>query len=205
VAADIRTVAQLGLPAAEASIGIGALKFFGCITGMAGGMVNYVASMQKTDDQSAVGNADAAFAYRISAVASLGTAFTSAGLAAGTLASTSEERAIGGAVVRTVATRLAANAVIGTVGGIGLTISGIGLVLLGAGVVFQIGAIALTPTDIQRWLGRSYFGRDGGIIFSGKRHDMFPKGDWSAERDEFNGVLKKAAQAQADLEKGKAN
>jgi hypothetical protein len=154
--------------------------------------------MQKASDQGTTGNNYAARLYQISAVASLGTAFTPGALAAGSFASTLEARVIGGAVVRTVTSRLAANAVIGTLGGVGLTVSGIGLVLLGAGVVFQVAAIALTPSEVQRWLGRSYFGRDGGIIFSGKRSDMFSKGDWKAERDEFNNVLKIAADAQAD-------
>jgi hypothetical protein len=58
----------------------------------------------------------------------------------------------------------------------------VGLVFLGVDLAAQVAAIILTPSDLQRWLGRSYFGRDGGVIFSGKRDDMFPKGDWKAEK-----------------------
>lgn len=78
--------------------------------------------------------------------------------------------------------RMGATGALATVGGVSLTVSGVGLVLLGVGVAFQIGAVALTPTPLQRWLSRSYFGRDPSILsLSGKRDDMFAKGDWTAE------------------------
>ncbi|OFA05505.1 T6SS effector BTH_I2691 family protein [Duganella sp. HH101] len=198
VGAELRVVARLGHQAVGAHIGIGLLKIGGSITGIAGGAVNYVASQKKSDDQRALGNKDAARLYNYSAIAFLATGATSTLLTGGAIAGALEARAIGGAVVRTVATRLAANAVFATVGGIGLTVSGIGLLLLGAGVVAQIGAIVLTPTDMQRWLGRSYFGRDGGLIFSGKRDDMFKKGDWAAEKEALDEIIADAAKQQSE-------
>jgi hypothetical protein len=63
-------------------------------------------------------------------------------------------------------------------------------VLLGAGIAFQVGAIALTPTPLQRWIGRSYFGKDPGIFFAGKRDDMFPKGDWPSEFAARNEIIR---------------
>lgn len=189
VGAEVRVAAQVGHHAVASNMGIGLLKIGASITGIAGGAVNYVASAKKSKDQRALGNEDAANLYTLSAQAFLLTGVTSTALTVGAIASGLEARAIGGAVVRTVATRLAANAVFATVGGIGLTVSGIGLLLLGAGVVVQIGAIVLTPTELQRWLGRSYFGRDGGLIFSGKRDDMFKRGDWKAEKEALNEVF----------------
>jgi hypothetical protein len=55
-------------------------------------------------------------------------------------------------------------------------------VVLGVGA--QLAAVALTPTDMQRWVGRSYFGRDRDILGrpSGRRADSFPRGDWNAEK-----------------------
>jgi hypothetical protein len=77
-----------------------------------------------------------------------------------------------------------------------LTVSGVGLLLLGAGVAIQVAAIVLTPNELQRWLGRSYFGRDGGFIVQGKRDDMFAKGDWRAERAALDEVMKNTAEEQ---------
>lgn len=201
VFAEIRLTRKVGEQAASSavarSLGIGALRFVGSATGIAGGGINFIASMKKSDDQLAAGNSSAVVQlYRFSAFASLGTGFTSLALTSGVAAESLAARGIGGAVVRTVAVRLGANAVLATVGGIGLTVSGVGLILLGAGVAFQVGAILLTPDELQVWLGRSYFGRDGGIIFSGKRDDMFPKGDWETEKKALEEVIKNLPPAQ---------
>lgn len=91
--------------------------------------------------------------------------------------------------MQTVAQRLCA-------AGVATTVGGFGLLLLGAGITMQIGAIVLTPNELQLWLGRSYFGRDGGLIFSGKQDDMFRKGDWQAEDDAFNKVIEASSSAQ---------
>jgi hypothetical protein len=201
VFAEIRLTRKVGEQAASSavakSLGIGALRFIGSATGIAGGGINFIASMKKSDDQLAAGNSSAVVQlYRFSAFASLGTGFTSLALTSGVAAESLVARGVGGAVVRTVAVRLGANAVLATVGGIGLTVSGVGLILLGAGVAFQVGAILLTPDELQMWLGRSYFGRDGGIIFSGKRDDMFPKGEWETEKKALEEVIKNLPAAQ---------
>ncbi|CAN7628804.1 hypothetical protein LJR289_004698 [Pseudoduganella sp. LjRoot289] len=204
VAAEIDVTKRLGQQAATTSTKIGLLRIAGNLTGIAGGTINAIASAKKSKDQAEAGNQTVSDLYYYSTIAFAGTAFTSFGLSAGAIAGALEARAIGGAVVRTVATRLAANAVLGTVAGVGLTVSGIGLVLLGAGVVLQVAAIVLTPNDLQRWLGRSYFGRDGGVIVSGKRSDMFMKGDWKAERAALDEVLASAAEEQKKSAAGKS-
>jgi hypothetical protein len=181
--------ATIGRVAADKSMKLLGLRVIGGIAGVLGGIVNFVISMRSSEKQENNHNYQSSQLYFYAAIAFSGTGATSAALTVGTIAGALETRAIGGAVVRTIATRLAANAVVGTVGGVGLTVSGIGIVLLGAGIVFQVGAIVLTPTDLQRWLGRSYFGRDGGILFSGKRDDMFAKGDWNSEKSEFEKLM----------------
>jgi hypothetical protein len=87
--------------------------------------------------------------------------------------------------------------VLAVVGGTALTVSGVGLVLLGLGMAFQIGAIALTPTPMQRWISRSYFGKDPGIFFDGKRSDMFAKGNWKAEFEGLQEALKSGSEEQS--------
>ena len=61
-------------------------------------------------------------------------------------------------------------------------------------MTLQMVAITLTPTPMQRWAARSYFGRDSSFLsLSGKRDDMFPKGDWKAELEGLEGALKEAS------------
>lgn len=205
VFAELRLVRKVGEQAATAaaaqSLGIGALKILGAATGLAGGAINYIASMKKSGDQKDSGNSTSRDLYFLSALASAGTGFTSFVLTSGAAAEVLVARGVGGAIVRTVAVRVGANMVLATVGGVALTVSGIGLILLGAGVAFQVGAILLTPDDLQAWLGRSYFGLDGGIIFTGKRDDMFPKGDWQAEKKALEEVITKIPKDTKESEK----
>lgn len=85
-------------------------------------------------------------------------------------------------IVKTIAARMGATGALATVGGVSLKVSGVGLVLLNIGSAFQIAAVALTHTPIQRWLSRSYFGHDPSLLnWDGKRDDMFTKGDWASE------------------------
>lgn len=190
VAAQTGSLAgQAGANAVAQSVGIGLLKFLGNATGAAGGVINYLASTKKAGDQYVQGNDDVAALYRLSAIASAGTGLAAGALMVGSAAQTLSANAVGGAVVRTVATRLAGGAVVGTIAGVGLTVSGIGLVLLGAGVLFQVGAVVLTPSDTQRWVARSYFGNSG-FPFYGDRDDKFPKGNWTAERQGLEELLK---------------
>ncbi|MEO5934870.1 MAG: T6SS effector BTH_I2691 family protein [Duganella sp.] len=193
---QIQLTRRVGSQAAEGAInrsmGLGAMRFLGGVTGVAGGFINMVASYKKSSDQKEAGNSTASDWYFLSAAASLGTIFSSGVISFGYVASSLSARGVGGAVVRTVAVRLGANAVLATVGGVALTASGVGLVLLGASVAFQVGAILLTPDQLQTWLARSYFGQDGGIIFPGKRDDMFPKGDWPVEKKSLEEVIEKS-------------
>lgn len=57
---------------------------------------------------------------------------------------------------------------------LGISVSGWGLLLLGAAVLFEVGAVVVTPTELQEWIKRSYFG-------NGPQDQKFAKGDWAAE------------------------
>lgn len=191
-------VADAGRLAAERSFKLAMLRTLGGITGIAGGVLSYIVSTKKSDAELQSHNYTASTLYTLSAYSFGATSVTSVALTIGTVAATLEARAIGGAVVEAAAARLAAGAVIATVSGVALTISGVGLILLGAGIVFQVGAIVLTPTMVQRWIGRSYFGRDGGLIFNGKRDDMFVKGDWIAEKKELEALFRQSEETKKE-------
>lgn len=196
VAAEATLIRVSGHAAAAASCGIGTLKFFGNLAGVAGSVVSLTSSIQSIKEQRNLHNEMPEYYYSVAAFAFGGTIATSTGLTVGSLAATLEARGIGGVVVRTVASRLAANAVVGTIGGVAFTVSGAGLILLATGVISTVSAIVLTPSEVQRWLGRSYFGTDGGLIFKGKRNDMFAKGDWASERLELDKIIKSSANLQ---------
>nr|WP_315189127.1 T6SS effector BTH_I2691 family protein [uncultured Albidiferax sp.] len=182
VAVQASTVAKAGQAAATKSLGLGALRFVASIAGVAGGVVNVVGAMAKANDAQALGDVNIAWLYQYSAYAFGGTAGTSFLVAVGAAGDTLVARGIGGAVARTIAMRVGAQGVLAVVGGTALTVSGIGLVLLGAGMALQVGAVAMTPTPMQRWMSRSYFGQDPSWFdWDGQRDDMFAKGDWASE------------------------
>jgi hypothetical protein len=197
VAIQASMVAKVGEALTAKSLPISLLRATANLAGAAGGVVNTVSSWAKAEDSVKDGDIRVAYLYLTSGYMFAGTAVTSGTLALVGVAETLVARGVGGAAL----TRIAA------VGGaeiLGLTISGYGLVLLGAGVVFQVGAIAMTPTPMQRWLSRSYFGQDPSWFdWDGKRDDMFAKGDWKAELEALQAAIKEGGQ-QAEPEKATA-
>lgn len=174
VAVNSRTVVQAGTQGAARSMPLAAIRFAGNMAGAAGGAVNAAAAYAKGDDAKIVGNKSVAELYRYSGHAFMGTAATSSLTAFGVAADWVVARQVGSAVVQRAATAVAVRlGAQGTAAFLGLSVSGWGLVLLGAGVLFQVGAIVLTPTPLQKWMGRSYFG---------KGDDKYPQGDWKAEQ-----------------------
>ncbi|WP_307722098.1 T6SS effector BTH_I2691 family protein [Pseudoduganella albidiflava] len=191
VAAEIDIAKRLGTQAVGTSAKIGLLRVAGNLTGIAGGVINGIASTKKYRQQKGDGNKVPADLYLLSVLAFYGTAVTSFTLTAGAIASALEARVIGGAVVRTVATRIGVGTVFAS------AVSGVGLLLLGIGVVAQITAIVLTPSDFERWLARSYFGKGGGGLFSMQdRADKFKKGDWGSEKAALEEMIAQAEKKQ---------
>ena len=190
VAVNSRVLAQAGTEAAKRSLPLGALRFAGNIAGAAGGMVNAVAAFAKAADANATGDMAIRNLYIGSSAAFLGTSFVGTAVGVGAGAQTLAARGFGGVAARGILLRLGAA---GTAEIIGLSVSGWGLVLLGAGVLFQVGATVLTPTPMQKWASRSYFGRGD---------DKYPQGDWKAEFDGLQKALDtgsdKAAQQPAE-------
>lgn len=177
VAVTSRVLAMAGTEGAAKSVGLGALRFGGAIAGAAGGVANAVSLWTKSKEARAAGDDAVANLYKWSATAFIGTAASSVGVGVGVVANTLVARGIGGVAARGALVRmglLEAGEILG------LSLSGWGLLLLGAGVIFQVGGMAITPTPIQKWAGRSYFGKDD---------DKFPKGDWAAERKALEEVL----------------
>lgn len=156
------------------SLPLAALRFAANLAGAAGGAVNAAAAFAKAEDAKAAGNKGVANLLTASGYAFFGTSATSTMVGVGVAADWVVARQVSSVTVQraasVVAVRLGAQ---GTAAFLGLSVSGWGLVLLGAGVLFQVGAMVLTPTPVQKWIGRSYFGKDD---------DKFPAGNWKAEQ-----------------------
>ena len=199
VAVNTRTVAKLGEAAAAKSLGLGALRFAGSIAGAAGGVVNAVGAFAKGMDAQASGEIAVRNLYFGSMAAFGGTTVTATFTGVGAVAETIAARKVGGAVVqqaaRAIIVRVGAQGTLTVVGGVTITASGIGLVLLGLGIVFQVGAIVLTQTPMQKWVGRSYFGTG---------NDKFAKGDWPAEQAALNAAINSGSE-EAPKDAGTSN
>lgn len=156
------------------SLPLAALRFAANLAGAAGGAVMAAAMFAKAEDAEKAGDHVVSQLYRYSGFAFTGTVATSTVVGIGVAADWVVARQVSSVVVQraasVVAVRIGAQ---GTAAFLGLSVSGWGLVLLGAGVLFQVGAMVLTPTPVQKWIGRSYFG---------KGDDKFPAGNWQAEQ-----------------------
>ena len=195
VAVSARTIAnaasaEAGKSAVAKSIGLGAMRLATNIAGIAGGAINTIASLDKATDAIALGDKKIAALFNGSAAMFAGLTVTATLTTIGTGAEMLAVRSVGGAAVEAVAIRLGAGGVASL---LGISITGWGLIFLGLGIGAQVTAIALTPTPMQRWVGRSYFGRDSSFFSANsKRDDMFKKGDWKAELEGLQAALKEA-------------
>jgi hypothetical protein len=177
-----RMEATVGSEIVKQSTKLMGLRVAAFATGMVGGVVNAVHARVKSEDELAKGNKSASNMYFLSSYAFIGTSFTAAGGGVGVFAEWIVARQMGSIAVQraaaTAAARMAAPM-------LGLSLTGWGLVLLGAGIIFQVGAVILTPTPLQKWVSRSYFGTGD---------DKFPKGDWKVEYEGLRQALKEATE-----------
>ncbi|MFT3721151.1 hypothetical protein [Pseudorhodoferax sp.] len=172
---NTRTIAQAGVQGASKSISLASIRFAGNIAGAAGGVIGAASAFAKMEDADRTGNRNAVRAYLLSGVALTGIALTSTAASVGIAAEWIVARQVGGAVTQRSATAVALRiGAQGTPTVLGISVTGWGLLLLGAGFLFQFVAIVLTPTPLQKWVSRSYFG---------KGDDKYPKGDWKTEKD----------------------
>ena len=193
VAAQASIVAKAGEIAAKKSLGLAALRFAANMAGAAGGVMMMITSWAKAKDAGQAGDVRVQNFYKLSGVAFGGTIATSTTLAFTGLAGTLAKRGVGGLAARAALGRIAA---VGAAEILGLSLTGWGLVLLGGAVIFHVSAAALTPTPMQRWMSRSYFGKDPSWFdWDGKREDMFKQGDWKAEFVALEEAIKEATGA----------
>ncbi|GAB3541837.1 hypothetical protein GCM10027343_12900 [Noviherbaspirillum agri] len=177
-----RLNATVGTEAAKQSTKLMALRGAAFITGVVGGVVNAAHAFVKADDMDSQGNREAAKLLRLSGWAFSGTALTAIAGLSGTTAEWIVARQIGSLVVQRTAAGVAARMAAPM---LGLTLTGWGIVLLGAGIVFQVGAVILMPTPMQKWASRSYFGTGS---------DKFPRGDWKAEYEALRKAVKESTE-----------
>ncbi|TVT71759.1 MAG: hypothetical protein FHP92_16385 [Denitromonas halophila] len=140
--------------------------------GAIAGVVNGMSALAKRDDAKRRGDTEVARLYFASSMSFFGMGFAYGLLSLGVVADRMVGKGLGGAAMRTIAMRLGAQ---GTFTLLGVSLSGWGLLLLGAGLLFEVGAILMTPTPLQNWIRRTYFGTGGGEALP------FAKGDWPAE------------------------
>ncbi|MEJ7806378.1 MAG: T6SS effector BTH_I2691 family protein [Telluria sp.] len=202
--------ANAGERAVAKSVPLLLLKVFSNVAGIAGGYFSVSSSISSTQQNLDKGNATVSYFYGATAAAFVGTMLTGGASIAGQVAAFAVARGVIGVVVEGVATRLGA-AGIGVVLGATITVSGIGLFLLVAGVSLQVAAIMLTPTELQRWISRSRFGKDKDYVILGgdRREDSFALGDWATEFKEFSRAVglsaTEAAKLSAKFESQQAN
>jgi hypothetical protein len=177
-----RLSATIGEVAAKQSFKLAAIKASAFVTGVVGGAVNAMYAAVQADDQIKKGNTGAAYMYKVSTYAFAGTALASLGGAAGTFSEVIAARQIGSAAAQRSAAAIGARIAAPM---LGLTLTGWGLLLLGAGMLAQVGAAILTPTPLQKWVTKSYFGTED-------TKEKFPSGNWNAELAGLNAALKEA-------------
>lgn len=177
-----RLLATAGKTAAEQSIKLAGLRVGALVTGVVGGIVNAAYAKVQAEDQKNKGNHGAANFYRASFIAFIGTGGTAAGAGIGAIADVVVARQIGNAAVQRAAAAISARMAAPM---LGMSLSGWGLLFLGAGMIAQVGATILTPTPLQKWVQKSYFGTEDA-------KDKFPSGDWKAELAGLNAALKEA-------------
>lgn len=155
VAAKANVAARLGTNAVSRSVPIHTLRAAGFILGSIAGLVTAVGQFIKSADAEKTGYGEVRYFYIASGLAFAGSSVIGGFSVAGAVADRLVARQVAGMAVRRVALRYGAQ---GTAAALGVSLSGWGLILLAVGVLFEVGAVVLTPNDLQKWLQRSYFG-----------------------------------------------
>lgn len=183
------------------------LRFGGSIFGMVSGIFAVVGSFRKVQDAITAGQNDVAHLYTASMISFGGTiavpALTGVGALAEAILKSEVQNALGRAVLRVVSKEaLGRTAALfgaeGTANLAGVSIPGIGWIFVGLSLGFEAWAFMRTPTDLQIWVSRSYFGKSTGTDTA---HAPFPKGQWKVEYDAF---LKALAPPKKEGEEAKA-
>lgn len=145
-------VAESALEKLASVHGLRAAGFaLGAVAGAANGWMNWARAQQANEN-----GHDAAFRmYAAASFAFWGTFGLFLAQGAGAMAERAISKGISTAVLRAAAIRVAARFGAGSI--LGLT--GWGTALLGIAVLFEAGAIAMTPSEMETWASRSKFGK----------------------------------------------
>lgn len=171
VAAKASIAKRLGGQAVQRSVGINTLRASAAALGVVAGVANSFGQFARANDAYNDGNAGLAWMYVGSGLAFAGTSVTAGLTLAGALADRQLAKGVASAAARRMAMRFGAQ---GAATLLGISVSGWGVILLGAAVLFEVGAVLVTPTELQKWIKRSYFG-------NGPQDQKFPRGDWAVE------------------------
>lgn len=175
VAVKAKVASQQGSQAVEKVVGVHTLRAFVGAFGAVAAIANGISQAGKAWDAYQDGATDRAHLYALSGLAFAGTGITSGLTLAGALADRQIAKGVANRTAFAIAARFGAK---GTASLLGLSVSGWGLMLLGLGLLFELGAVVLTPTELQEWVRRTYFGK-------GPQKDRFAPGDWAAELRAF--------------------
>lgn len=170
VALKAKLTLQVGPRTVERSVTIHSLRSAGHVLGVVAGLANAGMNWMRALDAQKAEELGVARFYFFSGGAFLGTAVTFGALAAGAMA----DRMIAKGVARAVAIRIAAR--FGAQGVIAGSLSGWGTVLLGLAVLFEVGAVIMTPTEMEKWAKRTRFGNRSSGKFK----------NWAEEEAELN-------------------
>jgi hypothetical protein len=176
VAAKASVARKLGEAAVETTVGIHSLRISAAGLGVFAGVANMISQAMKAGDAQADGNRNVAIAYRLSSAAFVGTTYTSLLIAYGAYADRQVAKGVASAAMRRAALRFGAR---GAATFLSVGVTGWGLIFLGLGLLFEVGAVMMTPTQVQNWVRRTYFG---------KGPNKFKPGDWDAEFGALNAL-----------------
>jgi hypothetical protein len=180
VAAKVSITGRLGTEIASKSILIHSLRTASMGLGAFAGLVGAISQFAKMKDAYQSGYAGASYFYFASALAFGGTATTGTLATIGAIAEYRLARVPTDLIARRLAQRYGAAAVASAMG---LSLSGWGIVLLAAGVAFEICAVMATPSEMQKWVQRSYFGYGKG------EQPKFAPGNWKDEEKELQKLV----------------
>jgi hypothetical protein len=152
VALKAKLTLQVGQGAVERSATIHSLRAAGHILGGVAGLANAGMNWMRATNAHDAEEKAVGYFYQASSVMFVGTTGTFGVLAVGAIA----DRMVAKGVARAVAIRIAAR--FGAQGVVAGAFSGWGTVLLGLAVLFEVGAVIMTPSEMEKWAKRTRFG-----------------------------------------------
>ena len=179
VAAKESVSRRLGAQAVAQTVFIYDLRIFAAGLGAFAAVVSAVGQALRAGDSFSDAQATKGWAF-VGSGAAFGGLFVTGSLATiGAVADKQVAKGVASLFMKRMAARYGAQ---GAATLLGVSMSGWGLILLGGALIFEGGAVMLTPTQLQAWMRRSYFGK-------GAADKKFPKGEWDAEMKALQKLL----------------